>query len=144
MSLIKIVGTYLAFLLPGKLNSVLNRIDAVNNGKLVLRDNAKPSSMVKPTDGYDRFKSTYIDNVGVRRAIKALKISGFRKNDCAGLYHAISTGRISSDGRLDPTPIKEGTPILSLFPDADTPSKNVTFSGVPSRNVDDIMSPIKL
>jgi len=144
LATLKILGTWLAFMLPSNLTSILARVSTMNQGYIIYDSKANSKDMVKPNDGYDRISVSFLDKGPVMKAIKLLNASGFSKANCTQLYHSIATGGVQSDGKIAPSEAKEGTPLLDLF--APTPTKSASVrvsSSVQSLKLDDIFSPMK-
>lgn len=141
----KLLGGYLAFMLPFELSSLLNRVRGINIGKFVMSDEVERSSMVKPNSGYGVISPDHMCKGFIMKAVKALKDGGYTRTSCTSLYHALATGGIKTDGSIQPSNLKERDAVVTLTHVPSTPVKTTSLnvSHIPVMSADDMFSPVK-
>jgi hypothetical protein len=135
-------------MLPLAISSILNKVTGINRGKFVMNPNLaiNMKTMVRPNDGYGGLGDKFMEATNAMKALNfLLRASGFTKASCTRLYHALSTGGITEDGKLIPSTVKDGAPMgdlgLGVWTGASSVAPNhvaqsLTLDGI-------IMSPIK-
>lgn len=100
---IKLLGTIYAFMLPYDLSALLNRVNVLNQGVVVLNDKIDENSMVRPHGGFN-IKGQRMSEARFIKAFNNTVKLGNKRFDATRLCKCIENNMVSGDGTFTGVP----------------------------------------